>query len=145
MVSRDFLLAGNATFTVKLPETRREGLNPHYTYKLQRSEGNAKFPPTMFVKLLTGPNNEDDFTYLGKMNEATGRVVTTHASSMDDSAFPVKLVNRVLSRVMAGDVQPIIDAGFDVMHEGRCGRCGRKLTTPASIECGIGPECIKKL
>jgi len=31
-----------------------------------------------------------------------------------------------------------------VYHEGRCGRCGRKLTTPASIEAGFGPECINK-
>ena len=30
----------------------------------------------------------------------------------------------------------------DGWHEGRCGRCGRKLTVPESIEAGYGPECI---
>jgi hypothetical protein len=27
-------------------------------------------------------------------------------------------------------------------HEGKCGRCNRKLTVPSSIESGFGPECI---
>lgn len=32
----------------------------------------------------------------------------------------------------------------EVWHEGRCGRCGRKLTVPESIETGIGPDCAKR-
>ena len=31
-----------------------------------------------------------------------------------------------------------------VYHVGKCGRCGRKLTTPESILTGLGPECSKK-
>ena len=34
---------------------------------------------------------------------------------------------------------------LEIWHEGRCGRCGRKLTVPSSIESGIGPECASKL
>jgi len=30
---------------------------------------------------------------------------------------------------------------LEIWHEGRCGRCNRKLTVPASIALGIGPEC----
>lgn len=33
----------------------------------------------------------------------------------------------------------------ELRHEGRCGRCGRKLTTPASIDTGIGPVCAAAL
>lgn len=33
---------------------------------------------------------------------------------------------------------------LQVWHEGRCGRCGRKLTVPSSIETGLGPECAGK-
>jgi hypothetical protein len=33
--------------------------------------------------------------------------------------------------------------GYKIQHEGKCCRCGRTLTTPESIERGIGPECVK--
>lgn len=33
----------------------------------------------------------------------------------------------------------------EVWHEGRCGRCGRRLTVPESISTGFGPECVKKV
>jgi hypothetical protein len=32
-----------------------------------------------------------------------------------------------------------------VRHEGKCGRCGRTLTVPESIDRGIGPECAGKI
>jgi hypothetical protein len=35
--------------------------------------------------------------------------------------------------------------GVVIWHEGRCGRCGRRLTVPESIESGYGPECIGKI
>lgn len=31
-----------------------------------------------------------------------------------------------------------------VVHNGRCSRCGRKLTDPESLRTGIGPTCRKK-
>ena len=34
---------------------------------------------------------------------------------------------------------------LEVWHEGRCGRCGRKLTTPQSVETGFGPVCAQNL
>jgi hypothetical protein len=34
---------------------------------------------------------------------------------------------------------------IEIWHEGKCGKCGRQLTVPSSIETGIGPECIKTL
>lgn len=33
---------------------------------------------------------------------------------------------------------------LDVFHVGRCGKCGKKLTTPESILTGLGPTCSKK-
>lgn len=32
----------------------------------------------------------------------------------------------------------------EVMHTGKCSRCGRKLTNPESINIGLGPDCVKK-
>lgn len=33
---------------------------------------------------------------------------------------------------------------YEVSEERECRRCGRKLTTPESIEAGIGPECEQR-
>ena len=33
----------------------------------------------------------------------------------------------------------------EVRHEGRCGKCARKLTTPESVDTGFGPECSDQL
>ena len=35
--------------------------------------------------------------------------------------------------------------GVKIYHEGVCGRCGRTLTDPVSIQAGFGPECIKRV
>ncbi len=34
---------------------------------------------------------------------------------------------------------------LEIWHEGRCGRCNRKLTVPESVASGFGPECIGKI
>ena len=31
-----------------------------------------------------------------------------------------------------------------VYHSGKCGKCGKKLTTPESIKSGLGPYCGKR-
>lgn len=33
--------------------------------------------------------------------------------------------------------------GFEFWHEGRCGKCARRLTVPESIAQGFGPECAR--
>ena len=35
-------------------------------------------------------------------------------------------------------------AVVEVQHDGRCGRCGRPLTHPDSIQSGIGPICAQR-
>lgn len=46
---------------------------------------------------------------------------------------------------MGDEVAYALDAldRVEVWHEGSCGRCGRKLTVPSSIETGLGPECAE--
>ena len=41
--------------------------------------------------------------------------------------------------------RPAFPPNFVVRHDGRCGRCGRQLTVPSSIDKGIGPECATKM
>lgn len=138
-VGRDFVLAGNATLTVQTPDTG------HRTYRVRHKEADGSFPETWFVSLLTGPDNEADYTYLGKLDPYTGQVVPTGKSKWreKDAPYPVRLLNRILARVWTGDHAAFNRYGFYLTHSGKCGRCGRTLTVPASIESGIGPECAK--
>jgi hypothetical protein len=39
----------------------------------------------------------------------------------------------------------VLPADIEVWHEGNCRRCRRKLTVPASIELGLGPNCATEV
>lgn len=143
MITKTFLLAGNAKFTISVPQQfQTGGMAARYTFRIKRSEPTAQFPkPAWFVSLLTGPDNETSYTYLGKLGEFTGQVVTTQKSRYTQDSNPVRLLNKVLVRVWCDDHQAFEQYGFQIRHEGKCGRCGRTLTVPESIDVGIGPEC----
>lgn len=141
-IDKEFVLAGKATFTVEVPEGAFKTSKPHYTFKVTRKEADGRWPEAYFVKLLTGPDNESSYTYLGKLEPKTGVMFTTAKSAMPPEALPVRLLNRILANVWAGTHDAYESKGFKTHHAGACGRCGRKLTTPESTERGYGPECI---
>jgi hypothetical protein len=134
---RAFLLAGKAIFTISNPSGER------YTFMVQRVEPKpgSPYPATYFGKVLTGRDNTSDYTYLGIVLDREG-VLTLKATAKSQVAKPFKVLEFVL-RVLSG--QRDLPEGYVLQHEGRCGRCGRTLTVPSSIESGIGPECATKL
>lgn len=143
MLSKAFITAGRATFTLQIAEAyaRQFGVPPHYTYKVSKVKG----PNTVyFVSLLTGSDNTSDYTYMGLLTEK-GEVRLTIKSKFSQTSQPFMLIQRVMANVWAGTQDRIAAAGFKLHHEGRCGRCGRLLTVPHSIETGIGPECANKM
>lgn len=142
MVTKNFILAGRSVFTVECPSGWHG--KPHYTFRVGRKKANGMYPECYFVSLLSGPQNTSDYTYLGKLIPSTGAVVLTEKSRFSDDTLVVKLIRRVVARVWANEAAEIEKAGFDVHHEGRCGCCGRPLTTPQSILSGIGPVCAEK-
>jgi hypothetical protein len=46
----------------------------------------------------------------------------------------------LVGRVVAEDEKRLTEQ-VTVFHEGRCGKCNRKLTDPTSIRIGLGPVC----
>ena len=139
MLSKTFILAGDATFTIECPDAT------HHTFRVQHVEKNDRWPESFFVKMLTGPDNENSYSYLGKLNDFTGQVVLTAKSKLTADSFTYRLLNRILARIWGDDAASFEQHGYKVHHEGRCGKCGRKLTVPASVESGIGPECSKQM
>jgi hypothetical protein len=115
-----FLLAGNATLTLVSGKTGREGGASH------------------FVSLLTGSDNEADYTSIGMLREGRRYV---HGTKVSRDAPGAVAWAWAWGHLVRGE----LPASLEVWHEGRCGRCGRLLTVPASIASGLGPECAGKL
>ena len=126
-----FIFGGNATFTlVSLKSHTR------YTFRLRnKKDGNVYFAST-----LTGPNNDDDYEYLGYINADNGpSLLAGKKGNAQDVRF--KALDWFLRHIMRNEFPQ--DAEF--WHEGRCGRCNRRLTDPVSIARGLGPECAGKV
>ena len=91
----------------------------------------------LFVSVLCGP---DSYRYIGMLGENGDFRVTAKTCPAKDAtaiaAFRFCIVN--LAR-------GVIPATLEIRHMGRCGCCGRKITTPGSLDSGISPECAAKV
>lgn len=127
-----FMMAGRATVTLKSKRTGK-----HYTYKVNKGK---KDGAPHFVNLMTGPDNENSFTYMACIFEGKNLRWTQKSCVPSDSA-PFAAFRYVFERLLEG-TEP---SGVEVYHSGRCGACGRKLTTPESVASGIGPICAGRV
>jgi hypothetical protein len=127
---RDFLLAGKSTVTLRSTKTQKR-----FTYRVRKSEDGRVW----FVALLNGPDNESSYGYIGIIR-AGKTFEHGRKSKVAADAPSVKAFAWFFANLAAGER---LGDGVEVWHEGKCGRCGRKLTVPESIAHGIGPECIK--
>jgi hypothetical protein len=126
--ARQFALAGNARLTLVSRAT-----GTRFTYRVRRPEEGKPW----FVQVLTGPDNESSYTFFGTIF-ADGAFRHSPRASIRPEA-PSAGAFTWFWQVLAKDGP--LPAGIEVHHEGRCGRCGRALTVPESIESGFGPEC----
>jgi hypothetical protein len=132
---KDFALAGNATITI-----RSNATDTRFTYKIRAPKNQQpNRPPIWFVSVLTGQNNEGDFEYLGNIR-ANGSFDHGRKARIKADAPSARAFNWFWNMVQRQRDDLLTQA--NVWHEGRCGRCGRKLTVPESVESGFGPECI---
>ena len=123
-----FILSGKALFTVSNTETGNR-----FTYKVRGCKDN---PDLLFVSVLNGPDNWSNYMYLGIISNGSFRLTKKSKAPNGQSTKAFAwLWNRLTQSA------PLPEQ-LDIHHEGRCGRCGRRLTVPQSIELGFGPECI---
>jgi hypothetical protein len=133
-----FMYAGNSTFTIQNTET----LN-RFTYKFSKPNTD-KEANVWFVKVMTGTDNESSYSFVGTVfvnNNGVKFYKHSHKSRITTEAQSVKVINWFVDKIEKKNIPAVIE----FYHEGRCGRCGRKLTVPESIQNGIGPECIKMM
>lgn len=127
---RHFVTAGNAIVTI-----RSKATGTRFTYKITESDPKPGQMPVYFVGLLNGSDNTSDYVYMGTLF-ASGFRTTRKSRIAADAPSAV---------AFAWFATHFEDGRIEVWHEGRCGRCGRKLTVPESIASGLGPDCATKL
>lgn len=124
-----FILAGKAFTTFKNANT-----DNRFTYKIKRHKDKDIF----FVYVLTDADNTDPYSYT-----FLGTIFRRHdffrskKSRVPESDVKIKVFKYVFERLWSETLPWFIE----IWHEGRCGRCGRRLTVPESCETGYGPEC----
>lgn len=130
-----FALAGRAVFTLR---SRKTGAR--FTYRVEITD-RAKFKnlgEAWFVSVLTGPDNGQDYKYMGYVRRTpTGWELKKQKPAAASSWDALRYVFGALNAQR-------LDVAFtnlEAWHEGRCGKCARALTVPESIESGIGPVC----
>jgi hypothetical protein len=124
---KTFIKAGKAFFTIKSKKT-----DARFTFKVTKCDEKDIW----FVSVLTGSCNETDYSYMGCIFGDDFRL--TKKSRFNEDCLSYKAFNWMWNMLKSGN----IPESMEFYHEGRCGRCGRKLTVPESIESGFGPECI---
>jgi hypothetical protein len=130
----NFILGGIAIFTIVNTLTGRR-----FTFKVTKKDvGDGK--TLFFVGVLSGPDNGADYNFLGTIFDdgvyRHGKKSRIGQDAMSAKAF-AWLMGRLETRTDLGPVE--------FWHEGRCARCGRRLTTVESIKSGFGPVCLEKL
>lgn len=133
-ISRLFLTAGKATFTLSKLAT-----GERFTYEIAKPEN---FHGDFFASVMKGSDNETDYRYIAMMSQVELRLRFTKGSKFAVDSKEARGLQFVLD-VVAG--RKVLPAGFELRRSTKCGRCGRKLTVPSSIDAGIGPECAEKL
>lgn len=126
-IALEFILAGKSVFTFVNSQTENR-----FTFRVKKHKQDDIF----FVSVLTGP---DIYQFIGSVKSNSFK--HSKKSSISEDSKSVKVFEFVFSRLQSGTLSEIIE----VWHHGRCGKCGKMLTVPKSIQTGFGPECFKRL
>jgi hypothetical protein len=122
----DFILGGKAFVTFQNPVTGNR-----FTYKVVKHRTDDIY----FVHVLTSP---DFYLFLGTIRNFIYRRSTKSKINRDAKSSIV--FDYVFLHLGIGSLGDRVE----IFHDGRCGRCGRQLTDPISVETGLGPYCRKK-
>ena len=133
----EFVLSGKSLFTLFNKETGN-----YFTFKVTKikEEKKSSAADIWFVSYFSGTENDADssYTFFGTIfDNGVFRLSKKKDHLKDKQAVKVFTWFWELKESLPDQVK--------VFHEGRCGRCGRPLTTPKSIMSGYGPSCYKSI
>lgn len=122
--------------TARQPVFTLVGQSDRYTYRMKQCEDRGNF---WFMYSLCGPDNTQNYRYIGCMYiNVENKFRFKNFPKNDGPAARAArwFVNRI------NIDRPMKTCQF--LHSGKCSRCGRLLTTPESIQKGLGPVCASK-
>ena len=122
----DYILAGKSYVTFQNPTTGNR-----HTYKILKHKTDNVY----FVHVLTSP---DTYMFLGTILNYVFR----HSKKSKVSTDARSLI--VFDYVFYHLTMSSLNNSIEIFHDGKCGKCGRQLTDPISVETGLGPYCRKK-
>jgi hypothetical protein len=116
--------------------SRRTG--EHRTFRIHTQPKDAEFAPSQrILGLLTGPDNESDYSGFAFVDD---QGIHVWRSKRGGDALFEQYAEMLWSLTLdAGHSQWA--ENYQIMLDGRCVRCNRRLTTPESIRSGVGPIC----
>lgn len=121
------ILTHNGKFTIRSTRT-----GEHRTFRIKTQATDSKFAPGKRVlSLLTGPDNSNDYKGFAFVDE-NGIHIWRSKQTPVFQAYVAMLLNLD---------KHIEDEKVELFAETRCRVCNRCLTTPESVQSGIGPIC----
>lgn len=129
----------NGKYTIKSPS------GEHRTFDISTQPDDATFAPgKRVISLLVGQDNEHSYQGFGFVTDQ-GICVWSRlrGDSPQEPSFHEKCAKMIWSLVEDGESSLYLAKGVTLHLEKHCLRCNRTLTTPESIERGIGPECAR--
>jgi hypothetical protein len=125
----------NGIYTLKVPG------GCHKTFRIATKPLKSKFAPGQrIIALLTGPDNEQSYQPFGFVDDGGIRVWSRFRGT---NAVPTQHDHWARYVWELANGRDVI--GYSLLVSRRCIVCNRTLTTPESIETGVGPSCKKKL
>ena len=113
----------------------------HRTFQISTQSPRDSFAPgKRIISMLTGQDNEIDYTGFGFVNDDGIRIWAKYRGR----SFYESCADMLWSMATQGESSPYHRKGVRMLLDKRCAKCNRKLTHPASIITGIGPECRKR-
>ena len=132
-----YIFGGKSTFTLQSIAS-----GERFTYQIVQSAkrpGDSR-PPVFFVTVLTGPDNSDNYSFVGTIFERKTYKFSPRAGFTLQSPSV-----RAWQWAFTNFVSGIVPDKLEFWPSAHCARCGKKLTVPASVHDGFGPDCITKV
>ena len=126
-----FIAGGRSTFTVVNDLTEN-----YFTFRVNLSRKDNR---KLAVSVMTGSDNECSYSYIGHIWK-----LGAFQPNLNWVKNPAKVYKATQGSIAFNWIWKHIHnlpEAITVLHAGKCGCCGRKLTTPESIASGIGPIC----